>query len=171
MRRGFTLIEMLAVMTVASVIFTVLGTSIFALHRTQSRVQSDAHTAATLAELARRLRMDAHAATTVSSEGDNAVVLESEGDRRIVYDFDSGRNWIQRRVMEDDEVVHRDAFVLPRGAEVVWTTPGEGEPPLVAVVIARPQGRQKAAEHLPRRTRIEAVVGLDQRFSDEETSP
>ena len=179
MRRGFTLIELLAVMTIASVIFSVLGMSIFALHRTQTRVQNDAHTAATLAELARRLRADAHAATAVSPDAAEAdaeaadgggLVLEYDNGRRVIYEFDSAGHRIQRRVTEGEKVVHRDSFVLPRGAEVRWTMPEEDEPPLAAVVISRPRGREKAAADSPRRTRIEAVVGLDRRYVHGETS-
>ena len=168
MRRGFSLIELLAVMTVASVIFGVLGVSIFALHRTQTRVQDDSHTAAALADFARRLRADAHAATAASLQTDGdaepseSLVLDYDDGRRIEYRFDTASRRIHREVRQADEIVHRDAFVLPRGAEVRWSPLAEGET-LAGAVVSRPQGRERDAGEA-RRVRIEAAVGLDRRY-------
>ncbi|MBW3598263.1 MAG: prepilin-type N-terminal cleavage/methylation domain-containing protein [Planctomycetes bacterium] len=168
MRRAFTLIELLAVTTIASVIFTVLSVSIFALHRTHTRVQSDAHTATALADFARRLRADAHAATAArleSLEAENPVLaLELEDGRQVEYAFHAERPHVERRLHRGEDLLHRDTFILPRGAEVNWTSPEEDAPQLVTAIVSRPMSRDRSGVASRRRTRIEAAVGLDQQY-------
>lgn len=171
MKRGFTLIELIAVMTIASVVFTVLSVAIFALHRTQSQVQSEWNVAMTVSDFAHRLRTDAHDARQFTLEGNGAEVengrawpsllLILDDGRRIVYDFQHDAARIRRQVFRGEERIHHDAYLLPRGAEVHWEPPAEGEAPLLAVIVARPAGREPAGQRPQRKTRIEALVGLE----------
>jgi type II secretory pathway pseudopilin PulG len=169
MKRGTSLVELLAVMSVASVVFTVLALSIHALYRTQAKVQDDAHVAAALHRFARQLREDAHAAAEASLGDEEAaaqnaapspLTFQFDGGQIAVYDYHPASAAIRRRVMEDGKTTWRDTFALSRGCEVRWS---RGEPPasLLTVVVAHPAGHAPKGQGAWRQTRIEAAVGLD----------
>jgi type II secretory pathway pseudopilin PulG len=172
-RRGHSLIELLAVTTIASVVFSVIGVSLYALTGMHNRVQEESQRAAALSNFAQRLRDDAHAAVewTISGEqaaaGDEpaavSVTLTMDDGQIVVYDISPDSTRLRRRVVQDDRTTQRDTFPLPRGSLVRWQAPEEGESPLLAVIVARPPSSAAQGQQVLRETRIEAALGLSRR--------
>jgi type II secretory pathway pseudopilin PulG len=171
-RRGHSLIELMAVTTVASVVFSVIGVSLYALTGMHNRVQEEAHLAAALNGFAQRLRDDAHAATEWTLGGEQrqgneptpvSVTLALAGGRTVVYDSSPDATRLRRRVVQDGRTIQRDTYSLPRGSQVSWQIPDEGESPLLAVIVARAPSSAAPGQKVRRETRIEAALGLSRR--------
>jgi prepilin-type N-terminal cleavage/methylation domain-containing protein len=172
MKRGYALIELLTVISVAAVIFTVVAMAIHSLSRAQTLVQAEANTAAALHELARRFREDAHAAAEFSVSANSAddqeptneaLTLKFPDGHSVVYDFNPELARVRRRVVQNEQTFRRDTFALPRGCRIVWQAPAEGAAPLLTLVITRPVGQEPQERRATRTTRIEAALGLDRR--------
>lgn len=176
MRRGFSLIELLAVLTVASAVFTAIGVAMYGLHRTQRTVEDEMHTAVALSAFAQRLREDAHAANDFALAGAEAedggepaeptLRLVFADGRSVEYRYHAESARIRRRVIEGEKTTHGDSFALPPDSEVRWSATDEGEAPVMAVLVERPVGAGPP-EHRGRRVvRIEAAVGLTRHWRE-----
>jgi prepilin-type N-terminal cleavage/methylation domain-containing protein len=165
MRRGHSLIELLAVMTVASVVFTVIGVTLYAMNRMHAQLQRETHTAAALHDFAQQLRDDAHAAAEWKIVGEQAggqeppVTLTFPGGRTVMYDASPDSTRLRRREVQDGRTLRRDTFALPQGSQVHWQAPEEESLPRLAVVVARPAGPAQRPTAW-RTTRIEASLGM-----------
>lgn len=113
-RNGVTLIELLVVITLFSTIFLLFGSVLFRVYRQQTWLTVATHQSRTWLQLARALRSDLHAASTVSWQGDerSELMLTAGGDsiRWAITDAE-----VQRFVISGDaqEATSRERFVLP----------------------------------------------------------
>jgi prepilin-type N-terminal cleavage/methylation domain-containing protein len=165
-RRGFTLIEMLAALTIGSVVLGISVSMLALLLRVErlgrEHVQQDGVTV----RLAEQFRDDAHAAlppapTDARNKGPWRFVLAS--DRTVTYR--ALPEAVDREEAVAGKRVRYESYTLPAGWAARVLVAADGKPPLASLIVT--------STETPRRTdgevRIDAVLGRDQRFTT--TSP
>jgi prepilin-type N-terminal cleavage/methylation domain-containing protein len=155
-RRGFTLIEVLVMITLIGVALTAAVTTLVALLRIERQVRSDQTQHQSLISLASRWRADAHAAVAASTSDDCEMTL-SDG-RTIRYSFEAPR--IVREVRRAGDVVHRDAFVISPRAEVAFAVLGDPPRRLVQLSISPKPESDAAYAAAVRPALLDAAVNL-----------
>lgn len=162
-RRGISLIELLAVITTASVILSGLGVCLHGMYRVEQRTRQRVAQRTAWSQAALLLRSDAHSAgqadlaTAPDGQPAGGLTLTLGDGRRVQYGFD-GRQ-LQRTVLRDGQRVHNDAFRLP-GLQVTWTLRRDGDQTRVTMT-GRPRSEPGVpAGALEAEERIDAVVRL-----------
>ncbi len=158
-RRGFTLIEMLAVMTCLAIMMGLCAVTIQVLLRTGADAQERRSATAAIGRLSERFREDVHAS-------DEAMVMASEDLRlargprprvAIAYEVEGGR--VDRIESVDDTESRRESYVLGRGRSAAFEARDDGPRRFLALVV-RPDARPEHPE--PARTlEVLALVGKD----------
>ena len=160
-RPGTTLIEILATLTILSLLLGLCGGMIHLLLKLDRSGRTTSDEAADLVRLARDFRADVHAATTPKSDKPDRLDLAVGVGRTIEYQARPAD--ILRTVREGDKIRHRETYRRPARSSVRFTLTADGSPPLAAVVIDRPlNGTDGSLYH---DLRIEAAVGSDSRYS------
>jgi prepilin-type N-terminal cleavage/methylation domain-containing protein len=136
-RRGFTLIEMLAVMTCLAVMLGLCAVTIQVLLRTGADAQERRSATAAMGRLAEQFREDVHAS-------DEAMVMASEDLRlargprprvAIAYEVEGGR--VDRIESVDDTESRRESYVLGRGRSASFEARDDGPRRFLALVVRR----------------------------------
>ncbi len=161
-RRGTTLIEMLALITVLSILLGLCGGMIHLLMKLDrsGRVASDE--AADLARLARDFRSDVHASTPAgpTTPAPDRLDLTLDG-RTVEYQVRPGD--VLRTLRDGDKIRRRETYRRPARASVRFALATDGTPPMASIVVDREGGGKDGS--LYRDLRIDAVIGSDRRFS------
>ncbi len=165
-REGWTLIELVATMTVATTMFGVLFALIHGLFRLERRAREELHTRSSLARLAAQFRDDVHAARALApapaGNGPSAAgwVLRLDGDRRVEYRVvEEGLDRVER---VGDRVERRERYRLPE--KMVATLEAQSEQDGSMAVLRLAPDDATPPEPGSHRVRIEAAVGFDHRF-------
>jgi prepilin-type N-terminal cleavage/methylation domain-containing protein len=108
-RRGFTMIELLVVISVISVILPLAGGTIVFLLRAQSQSAEALRDAMATTQLSHSLRSDVHAARSASSSSPDEVSLELDGSRIIEYRSQPD-GFVSRVVRRGTSVERRERF-------------------------------------------------------------
>ncbi len=158
-RRGFTLVEMLVVVTVFAFLLASVALAIGTLFRAQGELQDELAQASNASRLAAQLRADAHRASTaeVVQEGETTNVRLTLPSATINYATHPRR--IIRTETQGDTETHREVFRLLEGTTTRWEVSAES-PAFVTLTTSyrSPQLREGVA--LPREHRVEASIGL-----------
>lgn len=170
-RRGVSLVELLIVISVATVIVGICATTIHLLLRSERDQSRALRTAATLSRLSEVFREDVHATSkavieAVDGKAAHLTLTDADG-RQIVYLPEENR--LQRIETARDVEVHRDTYHFPSGTSVRVETDESPRMVRVAIDVAAaiphqmPEGRNRLA---PSRTvLIEALSNRDHRFA------
>jgi hypothetical protein len=155
--------EMMAALTVGSVLLGIAVSVIAVLMRVERTGREQLHQDAVTVRLAEQFRDDVHAATRLipaeaGKKGPWQVILSPE--RTVTYR-------VLPEAVERDEtvagkVVRHESYTLPAGWSVHLIVPAKEQPPLASLIVVS-LGTSK-----DRDVRIDAVVGRDHRFT---TSP
>ncbi|MFO0901814.1 MAG: prepilin-type N-terminal cleavage/methylation domain-containing protein [Pirellulales bacterium] len=129
-RRGVSLLEMLAVISLMGVCFVTLTTVLSACLRADRQLVSQANTGRSLQRLALQWRQDVHAARVVRLP----ATLELADGSVVEYRFE--REKVERRVTRGERPVHRDSFMIP--PQVLASTEATDDAPRRAVLLLRP---------------------------------
>jgi prepilin-type N-terminal cleavage/methylation domain-containing protein len=170
-RRAVTLVEIMVVLSVASVVMGVAITMLHLLLRSERDHARAIRTTITLSRLTETFRADSHASETptrvVSDAGAEGLILAGASGREVAY---SAKEHVIQRVESASGVEeHRDLFHFPPGSKIRFEL--EESPPIARVVIdvasPRPESNPEQSSRGARRRTfsIEAVVGRDQRFA------
>ena len=165
-RRGFTLIEVVLVVSMASVILGAIGVVLHGVWRVDLTARRHGTTMSSLAAVAAQFRGDVHAGQIDSSaplSGDglaDGLVIALPGDQVIEYRAAAGG--ITREVRCGGQISHRETYELPSGATAGWRRTAGDSLPLVSLLVDRPREGNQSALAGRRVLRIDAVVGLDQ---------
>jgi len=189
-KRGYSLVEMIVVISIGSVLATLAVTLLGTLLRASGTLNEQIHGIATVRRMAEQFRDDAHAALRVENlpkEGENPVVglrFQLAPGRTVTYEFPP--KVVERTERIDDAVHARETFFLPPGtnASAAVSTAAsapvsaeekvkEAEATLVALVVkpdsnaaSQPDAESDtAAKAADAAVRMEAVVAKDHRFN------
>jgi prepilin-type N-terminal cleavage/methylation domain-containing protein len=184
-RRGWTLVELLVVITIMSVLLATVAVMVQTIMRQQRSFGQGVTQQRTLGLLARQIRHDIHAAIRVESvaaeqTGGNQETQEDEekkettairctwpDGRSVSYQLHSGQLLRVIRQSGQEEAT-RQPFPLPPGAEIRLVETDAGKPPLATIEISYFAGRTVPASHSTEQARrklvIEALIGRDLRW-------
>ncbi len=173
-RRGFSLIEMSAVIGVSTVI---AGMAVWLLHVSMQKTRhGQNHLAAhnTIARLAETFRRDAHAAVAIGEEQNAADpatcsnwLFTLASGRVVRYTFEAGGlsraeyASLPANKKDSQKAFSRDVFVLPPGVVVSMQLHPPSQPRMASLLVSSPP-----ADARPRMypLRIDAAVSSDGRF-------
>jgi prepilin-type N-terminal cleavage/methylation domain-containing protein len=160
LRRGYSLIEMIVVLTVGAVVVGIGAGMLHLLLRTEQTGRGRVLQARVLARLAEQFRGDVGAAvrqTPGAREGEWRFVLM--GDRLVTYRALPGE--VQWDESMAGKRVRQESYVLPGGSSAAITVQSKAMPVMASLVIAD-HGTPAATS---REMRITAVLGKDHRFT------
>ena len=159
-RRGYSLIEMIAVMTVGTVVVGISVGMLHALLRTEQTGRDRVPQARILARLAEQFRSDVGAAvrqTPNAREGEWQFALT--GDRVVTYRALPGKiQWDERTA---GKVVRQESYILPAGCSAAITVQSEATPAVASLVVTENGSPQAVGREM----RVIAVLGKDHRFT------
>lgn len=159
-RRGYTLIEMIVVMTVGAVVVGISVGMLHALLRTEQTGRDRVPQARILARLAEQFRSDVGAAvrpTPSAQQGEWQFALT--GDRVVTYRALPGEvRWDQRTA---GKLVRQESYILPSGCSAAITVRSKATPAVASLVIADKSTPRAAGREM----RVTAVLGKDHRFT------
>lgn len=159
-RRASSLIEMMAVITMTTVLFSVAGSFFYALNRGQAAFREQASRGHALGRLAAAFRDDVHAAASANCvRGDDQADqrLELLGPRSRVVEYGPAPDGILRTMREAGETIQTETFRLDESGVVVFAVAQSDGANMAELnwSIANPNGS------LDRGVVIEALVGAD----------
>jgi prepilin-type N-terminal cleavage/methylation domain-containing protein len=164
-RRGFTLVELVVVMTAVAVILTATSVLMHFVLQMDTEVRQRTHTVATVGRLAEQFRRDVHQARgeAVLAGDHHAAELHLPGGRIVKWRVDEQRRLIrteQARGIADRE----DSFTLPQGTTAGLESQSQGAARVVTIRIESPDtGGPSLA--------IAALASRDERLAVEEEKP
>jgi type II secretory pathway pseudopilin PulG len=166
-RRGLSLVEVVVVMTAASVVLGTTATLLYTMMRAERAARHEIQRRAVLGRLADQFRSDAHAATgcvpLVREAGQNEASLwrfNLPGEAAVVYQNDP--EGLARTERAGGSEKRRESFALPAESTARIEVPSGTTPAIVSLWIV-PAG-QSAAQPPGGPVRIDAVLGRDQRY-------
>ncbi len=160
LRRGFSLIEMLVVMTVGAVVVGVGVGMLQVLLQLEQTGRDRVFQVRVLARLSEQFRCDVGAAvrqTPGARQGERQFVMT--GDRVITYRVLPGE--VRRDERMAGKPVRQESYVLPGGCSAAITVRSEAAAAVASLVVAD-HGTPLAAG---REMRVTAVLGKDHRFT------
>jgi prepilin-type N-terminal cleavage/methylation domain-containing protein len=163
-RKGFTLIEMLVVLSLLAVILPMAGGTVFFLLRAQSQSADDLRDSMALSQLSHAFRSDVHAARRArTAEGpavDGGIVLELDPTRTIEYQAEP--NGFVRRTVRRGKVVERREQFRVGGARPKFELADSGRE-VAVTILPRVRGSVSADGPTTQTSgiRIAAVAGRD----------
>ena len=181
-RRGWTLVELLVVISIVSVLLASVTVIIQKIVRQDAAFGKDLAHQRVMERLADQFRRDVHTAVRVEglpvatdsagTEHCTVQCLGAEGPP-VVYER-HGRRLVRTATDASGRETHR-SFPVPPGATVRLVRDGRAEPPLAALEIAYPAGfalpTGRADRGTKRQWTIEAAVGRDLRWRALEKEP
>jgi type II secretory pathway component PulJ len=161
-RRGYTLVEMLLVISGVAVLFGITVGMIHMLLRLDRGSRERLGEKTTISRLARDVRRDAHAAASARPiAGQRGVALEIDERRRVEYIDDGGR--LIRRETRGDDTPLREVYRLPsRGRAAIALSTHDDRRWLTITLEPRPNLKDVAPV---RPVVVEAWVGKHRRLA------
>ena len=128
--RGFTLVEILVVISVTAVLFGVMGTVLHLLLNAENDATFMARYSTSVVRLSCSLRSDVHAATEIApvekmgNDGES-LLLKSGNEVEIRYELNN--HVATRSEFHKGSVVHRDQFHFPPRSRLAFDREAAGE--------------------------------------------
>lgn len=165
-RRGFSLVELLVVLSMMAIVLVLCVGLIHTLLRLDRAARAQVAEDADLSRLAREFRRDVRAATALEpipfAAGPSTwLPLALPGGRTVEYR--SRGNTLIRSERTAEAILRTETFRLPSRVAVRWEIEGTGDRTVVGLVLDPPPGRE--AGPAPAGHRIEGVLGQDHRFA------
>ena len=162
-RRAFTLIEMVAVITVGSAIMGVGVVMLVALLKNEGSSRRHLELCKTLNRLDEQFRADAHAAASAglgASGDDLELVLPAPSKTLIRYRCQPKE--IAREEVEGDKTIRRESYPLPEEVKPSLEQKADGS---IATLIVQVEPKPVMGSKIRYpSTRIEAVLAKDLRY-------
>ncbi len=160
LRRGFTLIELMVVLTVGTVIVGIGVGTLHVLLRTEQTGRDRVPQAGVLARLAAQFRSDVNAAVRQTAGEHRAEWrFALTEDRLVAYRALPGE--LRREEHVAGKLVRQETYVLPGGSSATIAVESKAAPPVASLVIVG--GGPPSA--IGRQWRVTAVLGKDHRFT------
>ncbi len=188
-RRGFSLIEMLAVLAVGSVLMAVAAGLLHTLMAIQQSGYHQFKDRRALDRLARQFREDVHAATAIEpqADGKNSPGWKLPLGTNLSVEYRVAPDGVHRIELEAKRTVRRELYELAEGSHVDMSLGGDKRLATLRVIARQPAESQAAAAAGASKqsaaqgdsstgaaigpavrnnaVRIDAVLGLDHRFA------
>jgi len=168
-RFGTSLMEVVIVISVASILLGLCVTIMASLMRAQRRVNDSTRETLVLSRIRRQLHKDVHSATSVKTDADGRLVLEIPDQPSVV--LSTNKHVLNRTQTTIDDNVAREAFRLAVGSTTKLELLDNGQ--RLRFVVLKPANQPQAVadgnnQINPKHHRIEleSVVGKDHRFSN-----
>jgi prepilin-type N-terminal cleavage/methylation domain-containing protein len=159
-RRGYSLIEMLVVMTVGAVVVGISVAMLHALLRTEQTGRDRVPQARILARLAEQFRSDVGAALRpIPGAQPTEWQFALTGDCVVTYRALPGE--VRRDERTGGKRVRQESYVLPRGCSAAITVQSKAVPAVASLVIVADAAHPAAGREM----RVTAVLGKDHRFT------
>ena len=169
-RRGKTLIELMVVISIASVALTLATKTIAHLMRSDAKGRRALTAGMNWNRFARRFRRDVHAAGSAELvQRDNKSVLKLKQPDGTVSEYHSRTDGVDVVTVRNGQTVGRESFAL-RGIGEFRVEPG---PPAIVVFAhaTRPDQSAAGSKAGMKTRRIQAIRGKDLRFVRREDRP
>ncbi|MGI8981649.1 MAG: PulJ/GspJ family protein [Pirellulaceae bacterium] len=155
-RGGWSLMEMMVVITLMTVVLSMSAMLLTALMRSQGMLWADLHEQSARTRLAVQLRTDAHWASSASCASPQVCVfLLTEGDK---VEYEIKGNSLHRVRRKADVVSERETFSL-QGLSADFSVDESRQRPLVRLnLVAAPEFRKYS--RIARPSILEAAVGI-----------
>ena len=170
LRRGFTLIELMVVIAIISVIFSLVGAVFQRLFLSEQSAMRAALDEQTVSRLADQFRRDIHAATfaEIDTQREGATgslgLFEANRDQPAIVYVVLTDEVIREQRAADATVSHREVFRLPECRISFATQVAEAEVSFISLSIARQHSTitpQPQATRPYRTLAVEAALGRD----------
>ena len=163
-RRGFTIIEMLVVISISTVL---MGMGILLLHvllKHQNTGREHLQSCRNINRLAEQFRRDVHATREISAGGKEGIMeiqpTSAEGTT-IRWQCFAGR--IERTERQGDKIMGRESYLLWPATEAALQLQSQPDASVACIIISP---KQQAGElYRGHAMRIETLVGLDSRLA------
>ncbi len=165
-RRGFTLIEMVIVMTVGSVVTGLAVVLLGTLLHTENISRDHARQSTTLSRLAEQFRGDVRAATAVGSSDATSWEFAMEAPRTVIYRAESDA--LVRLERNGEELLRQERFSLPSGTAASMQIDKQPSATTVSLIVAPIE--DDPPPRATRMIRFDAPLGADHRFHRPEPS-
>lgn len=133
--QGYTLVEMLVIITLLGVVFGGVSTAIYGLVRIEQQSRTHRDSMRQIARVSLMFRQDVHMASGFATESPDRLVLELPQNRQIVYSSRDG--FIERQKKQGDTVLHREAYPMSSNLEASWETREEDAGQLVRLCVRK----------------------------------
>jgi prepilin-type N-terminal cleavage/methylation domain-containing protein len=160
-RRAFTLIEMIVVISVSAAMMTIAISVLLVLFRAERSGRAHVAQAESLERLADQFRRDVHASphATLKGKTGHRWQFDSAGNRTVRYMTDADSLWREEEIPSKN--ARTEPYMLPKDSAATVEINRSANPPVVTLTI-RPKD---AALGTGQQFRIEAVLGRDLRFA------
>jgi hypothetical protein len=166
-RRAYTLVELLLVVSLATVVLSTLGVLLHGAWRVERTMTNHRQFVDTLDRLAQQFRTDIHQATSVrigtaaQSGGKSAPFIVAMSNEEAEYSL--GQATVSRIVRREGNIVARETFQLPDGGDIRWEiSPGGGakQRQVASLLISYPLVSTARDLSDKRNLRVDAAIGL-----------
>lgn len=167
---GFTLVEMLLVISLSSIVVCTVGVVFNGLRSAQRALGEHQTAIDNIARLAEQFRTDVHSAASAeikpaAESGDNEsphnmLKLSQPNEKDIEYAADG--SCVTRVVRSGDQVIQRESYALPERSQVRWELDdlSGSTAKRASAHLSYPLGDQELKFSDQRQLRIDAVVNL-----------
>jgi prepilin-type N-terminal cleavage/methylation domain-containing protein len=167
---GFTLVEMLLVISLSSIVLCTVGVIFHGLRSAQRALGEHQTAIDNIARLAEQFRADVHAAasaeiTPAAESGDSEsphdmLKLSQPRETNIEYAVDD--NCVNRVVKSGDQITQRESYALPERCQVRWQLDdwSGSTAKRASAHLSYPLGNQELQFSDQRQLRIDAIVNL-----------
>jgi prepilin-type N-terminal cleavage/methylation domain-containing protein len=163
-RRGFTLIEMVAAVTISTVLMGIAVLLLHSLLKSHNSGREHMNYYRTVNRLAEQFRSDAHA-TVKTSSGDDGKFFDflpnTADSAKIRYQLLPGR--IDRTELKGDTTVRQDSYMLLADMQASFKIQTDKDTDIASLSIFPNQDPTKLYHPTP--VRIDAVLGRDAKSS------
>jgi prepilin-type N-terminal cleavage/methylation domain-containing protein len=171
-QRGFTVLEMIVVMSVASVVMVVAVGWIHQSLKLGSIISKRQEHHQSLLRLARQLRDDVNRGESMVMVGDDQLLITLD-DRTLRYTIEDQRLLYQSR-LPDGKIALQDAFALSRTSTSRWET--SEMPTWITLIVDRggaPRPTEQSERAIKRSTDLHVRAGIGRwlQLGIAETSP
>jgi prepilin-type N-terminal cleavage/methylation domain-containing protein len=168
---GFTLVEMLLVISLSSILLCTVGVIFHGLHSAQRALGERQTAIDNIARLAEQFRDDVHAATSAqitpaaesannSESSHDMLKLSQPGQQEIEYATDG--NCVTRVMKTGDQVAERESYDLPERCHIKWQLDdlSGSTAKRASARLSYPLGDHELQLSDQRQLRIDAIVNL-----------
>jgi len=161
-RGGFTLIEMLVVITIGAALAGIAVFMLYALTISHDTGREHLEYCRTVNRLSEQFRGDVHSMQKTSADGKETeidLLPEAANDVKVRYECLDGR--VDRRELQGEKTVRQESYMLGPDMEASIKTQADGDATIIGIAISPKQQTEKFYRAVP--VRIEALLGRDWR--------